>query len=184
MKRRIGTIKGKPIIEGGNTNILTNNEILVQNNKIIVRKDNELKELGNSNSSNNSDSSSSRVLPSDIISIKQLTYTTNSYADAVFDKDYDISSLINYSEELGIFVISKTDYDEIKQRDSYSGELYFSVTAKGASVEYSTTSSSDVQVTTVTGEDGMPHKFYYRHVMQDSMIADFKNYKEFYLMVL
>lgn len=41
MKRRIGTIKGKPIIEGGDTNILTNNEILVQNNKIIVRKDNE-----------------------------------------------------------------------------------------------------------------------------------------------
>lgn len=108
----------------------------------------------------------------------------NSYADAVFDKDYDISSLINYSEELGIFVISKTDYDEIKQRDSYSGELYFNVKAKGASVEYSTTSSSDVQVTTVTGEDQRPHKFYYRRVMQDSMIADFKNYKEFYLMVL
>lgn len=55
MKRRIGAIKGKPIIEGGDTNILTNNEILVQNNKIIVRKDNELKELGNSSSSDSGD---------------------------------------------------------------------------------------------------------------------------------
>lgn len=182
MKRRIGTIKGKSIINGGGTNTLADNEVLVENNKIIVRENGKLKELGNSNSS---DSSSSRILPSDIISIEQLTCTMNSYGDPVFDKNYDISSLINYSEELGVFVISKTDYDEIKQRDSYSGEFYFRVTAKDTGVEYSPSSSSDVKVTTVTSEDLMPHKFYYRYVLQDYIIADFKNhYKEFYLMVL
>lgn len=52
-KKRIGTIKGKPIIEGGDTNILTNNEILVQNNKIIVRENEGLIEIGNNESNNN-----------------------------------------------------------------------------------------------------------------------------------
>ena len=184
MKRRIGTIKGKPIIKGGGTNTLADNEILVENTKILVRENGQLKELCN-NEGNNSNSSSSRILPSDIISIKQFTYTMDSYGDSKPDKEYDISSLINYSEELGVFVISKTDYDEIKQRDSYSGEFYFYVEVKDTSVEYSTSSSSNMKVTTVTGDDWMPHKFYYRYVKQDYMIADFKNhYKEFYLMVL
>lgn len=190
MKRRIGTIKGKPIIEGGGVNTLTDNEILVENNKIIYREDGKLKELGNNNNNdnNNSSSSSSRVLPEEIGSIEQYTYTLDNYANVIGDKTYDITSLITYSEELGVFVISKANYDTIKQRDSLNGELYFSVKSNNTSglASYLADSTTNtIRVTTITGTDWMPHKFYCPDINSAYMMADFKNhYREFYLIVL
>lgn len=182
MKRRIGTIKGKPIIEGGDTNILTNNEILVQNNKIIARKDNELKELGNNNNSN---SSFGRLFPSDITSIEQQTFTMDNYAMPAFDKTYDISFLINYSEELGVFTISETDYNEIKQRDSYSKELYFNIRFKDGGLTYNPVDQPDIEKSEVHDDSYKSHIFYYSIFNQSRLIKDFKNnYREFYLMVL
>lgn len=192
MKKRIGAIKGKPIVEGCNFNTITNNEILVENNKIIYRENGELKELSNNNNNNNnnnnSGSSSSRVLPEEIGSIKQHTYTLDNYANTIEDKAYDITSLITYSEELGVFVISKANYDEIKQRDSLNGELYFSVenNNNGVMASYLVNSPTDtIRVATITGTDWVPHKFYCPDIKSSYMIADFKNYyREFYLMVL
>lgn len=188
MKRRIGAIKGKPIVEGCDFNTITNNEILVENSKIIYRENGELKELGNNNDNNNSSSSSSRVLPEEIGSIKQYTYTLDNYANIIGDKTYDITSLITYSEELGVFVISKANYDNIKQRDSLNGELYFAVVSNNTSwlASYLADSTTNtIRATTITGTDWEPHKFYCPNIDPSYLMADFKNhYREFYLIVL
>ena len=186
MKKRIGAIKGKPIVEGCNFNTLTNNEILVEDNKIIYRENGKLKELGNNeDNNNNSNSSSSRLTPSDIVSISQLTYTMNNYGDATPDETYDITSLISYSEELGVFVISKADYDTIKQRNSYNGEFYFLVKCQNFNLTYNVLEEDSIAKSITNTEDFSSHIFYYSIFSQSRFIEDFKNYyREFYLMVL
>lgn len=191
MKRRIGTIKGKPIIEGGRTNILTNNEILVKNNKIIVRKDNELKELGNSESSTNF---SYRFLPEDIKTIKQHIYTENNYGDPHLSEEYDITDLIKYSNELGVFTISKTDYDKLLTRASSSsslyGDFYFYIETydiNNFSIECTPTGNSNTKKTSLY--DDINNKSiiaYISFINQDSYIStlNLKYHKEFYLLVL
>ena len=191
MKRRIGAIKGKPIIEGGDTNLLTNNEILVQNNKIIVRKDNELKELGNNESSTNF---SYRFLPEDIETIKQNIYTENNYGDPQLSEEYDITDLIKYSNELGVFTISKTDYDKLVTRASSSsslyGDFYFYIKTydiNNFAVEYAPTGNSNVKKTSLY--DDINNKSiitYISFINQDSYIStlNLKYHKEFYLLVL
>lgn len=187
--KRIGNLNGKPIIQG-DENLLKKNIILYKENngkiELSERRDNGKINNITQGNNNNSNYSSGRIMSSDIVSIKQITYKMNeSNGMSQLDKQYDITSLINYSEELGVFVISKTDYDEIKQRDSYSSELYFLVHTKSIDVEYSLESGSNIKVTTVVDKNMMQHKFYYRYVPQDYIISDFKNYyKEFYLMVL
>ena len=100
MKRRIGAIKGKPIIEGGDTNLLTNNEILVQNNKIIVRKDNELKELGNSGSSDSGDTIDlDTIITGFYLGTKDLD---SSYSYFIYDPKIDISEHI-HKESNGVY---------------------------------------------------------------------------------
>lgn len=50
MKKRIGTIKGKPIVEGGGINTLKNNEVLVEGSNIKIKENNKIKDLGSSSS--------------------------------------------------------------------------------------------------------------------------------------
>lgn len=107
MKRRIGTIKGKPIIEGGDTNILTNNEILVQNNKIIVIKDNELKELGNSSSSDSGDTIDlDTIITGFYLGTRDLD---SSYSYFIYDPKIDISEYI-HKESNGVYT---TDFQTL-----------------------------------------------------------------------
>lgn len=191
MKKRIGTIKGKPIIEGGDTNILTNDEILVQNNKIIVRKDNELKELGNSESSTNF---SYRFLPEDIKTIKQHIYTEDNYGNPHLSEEYDITDLIKYSNELGVFTISKTDYDKLVTRASSSsslyGDFYFYIETNDTNnlvIENTATGTSSVKKTTLYDDINQKSIItYISFINQDSYISSLhlKYHKEFYLLVL
>lgn len=191
MKRRIGTLKGKPIIEGGDTNILTNKEILVQNNKIIVRKDNELKELGNNESSTNF---SYRFLSEDIKKITQYTYTENNYGDPQLSNEYDITDLIKYSDELGVFTISKTDYDKLLARassgSSLYGDFYFIIETydiNNFAVEYSPTGNSNIKKTSLYDDINSKSIItYISFINQDSYIStlNLKYHKEFYLLVL
>ena len=191
MKKRIGTIKGKSIIEGGDTNILTNNEILVQNNKIIVRKDNELRELGNSESSTNF---SYRFLPEDIKTIKKYIYTENNYGNPQLSSEYDITDLIKYSNELRVFTISKTDYDELLTRASSGSSLYndfyFNIKTYDTNnfvIEYSPAGYSNVKKTSLYDNiNNKPIIAYIPFINQDSYISNLnlKYHKEFYLLVL
>lgn len=50
MKKRIGTVKGKPIVEGGGINTLKNNEVLVEGSNIKIKENNQIKDLGGSSS--------------------------------------------------------------------------------------------------------------------------------------
>ena len=111
MKKRVGSYKGKPIVElgWGGENILTKNEIVFNSSTSI------------------SNCVSDKLLPSDITKVEQITYTMNSSGDSFPSEKYDITDLIHYSEELGAFYINKSDYDEIKGRDSYSSEFYFCI---------------------------------------------------------
>ena len=107
MKRRIGTIKGKPIIKGGGTNTLADNEILVENNKIIVRENGQLKELCN-NSSSDSDSTIDldTIITGFYLGTKDLD---SSYSYEIVNPKIDISEHI-HKESNGVYI---TDFQTL-----------------------------------------------------------------------
>lgn len=111
MKRRIGTIKGKPIIEGGGVNTLTDNEILVENNKIIYRENGELKQLGNSGSSDSDGGGDSTIDLDTIITGFYLGTQEfdSSYSFQTYTPNVDISKYI-HKESNGIYT---TDYQTL-----------------------------------------------------------------------
>lgn len=100
MKRRIGTIKDKVIVEGGGTNLLTSNEVLIENNKIITRENGKLKELGNSNSSDSKNSNTTNLVTD--FALGNLVWDS-SYTYQEYQISNDLNPFFKKDESTGIW---------------------------------------------------------------------------------
>ena len=168
MKKRVGSYKGKPIVElgRGGENILTKNEIVFNSSTSI------------------SNCVSDKLLPSDIIKVAQLTYTMNNSGDSSPSEEYDITDLIHYSEELGAFYINKSDYDEIKERNSYNSEFYFCIYYRDCAWFYSLSNESPQCRSIILYDKSYNSYKAFQPDFSTCMLEEIKIYKTFILIII
>lgn len=154
MKKRIGTIKGKPIVEGGGINTLKNNEVLVEGSNIKIKENNKIKDLGSSSSKQSKRFFKQNVTENNKSFFGSSSYSTileifmfvfkednkrivcgNFYPSSVLALDIESTSFFGISYGLGIRVNSIDDIINTinsRNKDTYIDDKFIEISYEEA----------------------------------------------------